>query len=185
MNGITRSYFGGWSGALLLALLTLPLSAQEVLDVSIGEMTHQAGTIFVGTVLSAEGGLDAHGDIVTWSTFRVDQPIKGARPGEMRTIKQLGGSTPEMTMELDHMRYFEQGDRVLVLFYPESALGFTSPIGLSQGVFDLHDDGMVSGLTPAAITGIDAGILARYDLANGVPEKYPMERLIALVSELR
>ena len=169
----------------LIALLALPLMAQTVTDIPLDRMVRESETIFVGTVLETRGGIDENGDIATWTTFRVEQQIRGTLPGGTRTVKQFGGTAEGMNSTVEHMRYFTEGERLLVMFYPESRLGYTSPIGLSQGVWPVLDGGLITGLRPENLEGVDPALLARYDLADGAPPSYPLNRFVELLGEMR
>ena len=169
----------------LILLLALPLMAQTVTDIPLDRMVGESETIFVGTVLETRGGLDENGDIATWTTFRVDQPVRGILPGGTRTVKQFGGTAEGMSSTVEHMRYFTEGERVLVMFYPESRLGYTSPIGLSQGVWPVLEGGLISGLRVENLEGGDPALLERYDLADGAPQSYPVNRFVEMLGEMR
>lgn len=129
---------------------------------TIPEMTSAAGTIIIGTVTQARGALDERGDPVTYTTFRVEQAIKGS-PGSTFTIKQYGGVTQTVSMLINHMRYFRQGERVLVMLYPPSRLGFSSPVGLDQGAWSV-EGGMVQRVSDESLGGMSA-TLKRYGLS--------------------
>ncbi len=141
--------------ALLLLALSTSRSDAQVEELSLAEMIGGAGTIFSGTVLSVEGVTDGLGNIVTRTTFRVERPIRGVMPG-MHTITQYGGVAPEGTMVLAHMRYFTEGERVFVLLYPTSELGYTSPLGMAQGAWGVDDDGFLLGVDPTILAGLEA-----------------------------
>ena len=168
---------------VLIALLTTPLLAESVTTVSIEQMVAEAGSIFVGTVIETRGDVDEHGDIATWTTFRIEQPIRGVLPGGTYTVKQFGGTAEGMSTEIEHMRYFRTGERLLVMFYPESRLGYTSPIGLHQGVWGVAE-GMLTGLSRENLEGVESTLLARYELADGAPQSYPIDRFVQMLAEL-
>lgn len=135
--------------------------------------------IFSGTVTEVRGGLDERGDIVTWTTFRVEIPVRGVMPGSV-TIKQFGGKTEKGMMYLEHMRYFVEGEQVLVMLYPASELGFTSPIGMGQGAWKVSDDGNVQGIGADLLKDLN-GLPARYDVKPGPTRQIPLGNLIALI----
>lgn len=145
-----------WIAPALLVLLALPISAQ-VRTLTMPEMVSAAGMIFVGTVVDVHGGIDSEGEIVTYTTFQVEQPVLGVS-GLTVTVKQLGGEANGLSTWIMHMRYFRRGEHVLVMFYPASQLGFTSPVGLGQAVWSVSADGSVQ--IPAA-TLQSTGALAR------------------------
>ncbi|MBC8144579.1 MAG: hypothetical protein H7X80_03270 [bacterium] len=166
---------------LVLASLTDSLSAQ-VRTINLSEMASSAGIAFVGTVAARHSGLDETGDIVTWTTFRVERPI-GYLPVSMVTVKQLGGTANGISNYLSHMRYFQPGERVLAMFYPTSELGFTSPIGLDQAVWNVTDDGRVAGIRDEALAGVESQ-LARHGLAMSASHDLPLNPFVSLIEEL-
>jgi hypothetical protein len=153
-----------WLAACILALTALPLAAQ-VRTLGMPERVNSAGTIFIGTASEVHGAYDEHGDIVTYTTFTIEQPIHGLA-GSTVTVKQLGGQAGGLATQLAHMRYFKQGERVLVMFYPVSDLGFTSPVGLEQGVWSVGPDNRVYGVRPGILRGLGTE-LARHGITAG------------------
>ena len=164
---------------LCSALVCLPgLHAQEM-HVGLQEMIQSSGMIFSGTVTEVKGGKDERGDIVTWTTFRVESPVRGVAPGSV-TIKQFGGTSSEGTMLLPHMRYFSHGERVLVMLYPASELGFTSPIGMGHGAWSVTDAGMITGITGEVLS--DLGLLAsQHGVAPDASGQVPLANMISLI----
>ena len=144
---------------LLILLLCSPQAvATSVLPVSLQRMTTTATMIFHGTVIENEVKLDqTSGRVATYTTFKVNEVIKGD-PGNTHTIKQIGGQLPGSNVrQLIHGVPQFSVNQEYVIFLPEaSSLGFSSPIGLSQGKFDirkLNGESMVSsGRAPAAVT---------------------------------
>ena len=151
-----------WLAVLALLVFTLPAAAQ-VRTLGLQEMVNSAGMIFSGRVTEVRGGRDAHGDIVTYTTFAVEQGVRGVS-GSWVTIKQYGGESDGLSTRLQHVRYFQQGEKVMVMLYPASELGFTSPIGLSQGVWQMTPAGMVLGVTSKSLSGIES-LLRKHQVA--------------------
>lgn len=171
----------GFLYLLCLLAASTALDAQvRVLDLR--EMTRSAGPIFIGTVTGVRGGTDEHGDIVTYTTFNIEEAIHGV-PANGLTIKQLGGETPALSMRLEHMRYFRKGERVLVMLYPTSGLGFTSPIGLSQGVWTIGGDGRVGGVSDDALHGLET-ILRGYGIRARETQSVDRAAFVAIINEL-
>ncbi len=134
--------------AIAAALLSLlppvvrPAVAMTTLPLDLPALTQQAGRIFVGRVERVESGRDANGLPVTWTTFAVEQTVKGPA-GAHVTLKQLGATLgPADTRVLPHpgLPRYRPGESVVLFVHPESALGLTSPVGLAQGCFRIRDD---------------------------------------------
>jgi len=143
---------------LILLLFSLQTGATSVLPVSLQRMSTTAETIFHGTALGNEVRLDpTSGRVATYTTFNVSEVIKGD-PGTTHTIKQIGGQLPGSNVrQLIHgVPQFAVGREYVVFLPKASSLGFASPIGLSQGKFDIRKlDGqaiVTNGRALAAMT---------------------------------
>jgi hypothetical protein len=93
------------------------------------QLVHAAGTIFSGTVMAISHPASHGAQIETVTiTFRVEQAIRGAVPGENLAVTQWMG------LWSSGQRY-RIGERVLVFLYPRSKLGLTSLVGGGFGRF--------------------------------------------------
>lgn len=125
---------------LILLFCSLQAAATSVLPVSLQRMASTAETIFHGTVINNEVRLDpASGRVATYTTFKVIEVIKG-NPGATHTIKQIGGQLPgsHVRQVIHGVPRFAAGEEYVVFLPKASSLGFASPIGLSQGKFDIR-----------------------------------------------
>ena len=139
-----------------LSLFAVPMLAtaqsdQEIAERVLGpqwkQLSRKAGIVFSGTVLSTRPhttGTDPMGTDSAKSdagavpslelSFRVDHPIAGVERGQVLTIHEwLGARTLQRAMR--------SGERFLIFLYPLSRLGFTSPVGGSQGQIPLDATG--------------------------------------------
>ncbi len=180
-EALRRTAVRGFLSMLFVAAATPALIAQ-VQVLNLRDMTRGAGSIFIGTVMQSQGGTDEHGDIVTYTTFKVEKAIHGALQQGI-TIKQLGGETPGLSMRLEHMRYFKTGERVLVMLYPVSSLGFTSPVGLNQGVWSVAADGSILGVSDEALGGLDP-ILRANGITAQQTQSIGQSKFIAIINTL-
>lgn len=123
------------------------LRATMVLPLDLEQMTDQAGRIFVGQCLGVSSELDEHQMPATYVRFYVLKGLKGITTGEEILIKQYGTSSaplkvregekaivPSFSMMVSPGGY-DEGGEYLLFIYPESSLGFTSPVGGGQGKF--------------------------------------------------
>ncbi len=109
------------------------------------QIVHAAGIIFSGRVTSvARGGEHAatpYGQPApsTAITFQVENAIRGASAGQTLTIHEWAG------LWARGERY-HVGERVLLLLYPPSRLGLTSPVDAGGGRFaiDSHEQIVMS-----------------------------------------
>lgn len=136
---------------LFLISLVFPLTLQgmTVLALNLEQMTRQADRIFVGHCLGLETSLDEHGYPATYVRFEVTEAVKGVDAGETLLIKQFGTDhltfrasggekvlVPLKSLALSPKSY-SAGSEYLLFLYPDSSLGFTSPVGGGQGRFDV------------------------------------------------
>lgn len=125
---------------MILLCCSLQAAATSVLPVSLQRMAQTAEMIFHGTAIGNEVRLDqASGRVATYTSFKVIEVIKG-NPGATHTIKQIGGQLPGSNVRLmiHGVPRFDVGEEYVIFLPKASSLGFASPIGLSQGKFDIR-----------------------------------------------
>lgn len=165
-----------------LAFLTAPLLMSQVHEVDLKEMITSSGIILSGVVTEVEGALDENEEIVTYTTFRVEVPIRGVTPGSIK-IKQLGGVTDRGTAVLAHMRYFTEGERVLVMLYPPSELGFTSPIGMGEGAWSVSDDNYLLGLSAESLSSLSP-LAKQHDVVPDSQGRVLLTNMVTLIQAI-
>ena len=130
-------------GALLLgAAIAVPAQAHGVRDFYLEEIIDGAAVAFQGTVTETHAARDPEsGRIVTFTTFIVQDALKGS-PGATHTIKQIGGELPAegIGYKVDVRTSFVVGQSYVVFLYGKSRLGFSSPVGSTQGSFAVAQD---------------------------------------------
>ncbi|HTZ83673.1 MAG TPA: hypothetical protein VMB66_10800 [Candidatus Acidoferrales bacterium] len=106
--------------------------------IALPEMIRSAGLIFAGTVIRIERrpGTSAHSVETVTITFRVENAIRGATPGEGLTISQWIG------LWSSGQRY-RLGEHVLLFLYPPSKLGLTSSVAGLLGRFQVDAWGRI------------------------------------------
>jgi len=102
------------------------------------QFVRAAGTIFSGTVTKIERRPATAGQSVETVavTFRIENALRGAMPGQDLTITQGIG------LWSSGQRYRE-GEKVLLFLYPVSKLGLTSCVGGTLGRFAVDRSGWV------------------------------------------
>lgn len=127
------------SFALAVAFL-MPVQAASVLPLYLDEMIDTSAVAFEGRVTGTRIMRDETTKlVVTYTTFEVRDVLKGA-VAATHEIKQLGGSLPGEGLEyrVPGIPSFHVGEDYVVFLAGVSSLGFSSPIGLSQGRFGIH-----------------------------------------------
>jgi hypothetical protein len=113
------------------------LIAERVLGPQWKQMARRAGVIFIGTLLAddhvpvaADQLLPSSATILPLPTihlnFHVERAIAGVETGQILTIHEWVGAPSAH-------RPMNAGQHVLLLLYPPSRLGFTSPVGGALG----------------------------------------------------
>ena len=136
-------------------------------------MVRDSAQIFSGTVLKIEHEKPAGGGVPTTRiTFRVDEPVRGVRRGEILTVSEWGG------LWQAGERYRE-GERVLLFLYPPSRLGLTSPVGGARGRFRVDRAGRVEINSRGRRVAIQPDGRARSATASAGPKLVDVRRLAA------
>lgn len=133
--------YGRYGWALLLLVLLAPLLATgQVLPtagLSLKKLNFSAGLVFSGTVLQIEHAITADAKpAYVRVKFRVEQAVSGCNAGDEVTIDEWA----ELWVRGDRYR---KGQRVLILLYPPSQTGFSSPVAGDVGTFIIGPDGLL------------------------------------------
>lgn len=124
---------------LLILVFAGRAMAVSVLPLTLNDLYSNARFIFYGKCISVQETVDsATGFPSTYTTFNVIQVIKG-NVATVTTIKQFGGSNPDTgeSVSIPDNPHFKVGKEYVVFLPTPSKLGYSSPVGLSQGVFNI------------------------------------------------
>lgn len=122
---------------LISLIITLPARAMSVLPLYLDEIVNDAAIAFQGKSIENHSELDPHtNSIVTYSTFEVQEVLKG-EVGATHTIKQIGGKLQGEISQIIGVPIFTVGENYILFLYGVSASGFSSPVGLGQGKFNI------------------------------------------------
>jgi hypothetical protein len=128
--------FFSWKSVAVLFLLCPAAVPQTPAALSLRQITARAGYIFAGTVTAVERiAARQPGEVETIRiTFRIDQGVRGVRTRQSLVIREWAGlwTTGER---------YRLGERVVLMLYPPSKLGLTSPVGGALGRFALDGKG--------------------------------------------
>jgi hypothetical protein len=114
--------------------------ATTVLPLSLDDIVATSAVAFEGTCIENRTAHDAATNlVVTYTSFAVHDVIKGT-PGSTYTIKQVGGELPDeaVAFKVRGVPSFAVGADYVVFLPPPSSAGFSSPVGLTQGRFSVH-----------------------------------------------
>jgi hypothetical protein len=111
------------------------LLAARVLGPQWKKMVHTAGMVFSGTVVGVEASPAKDQAVPAIQIkLRVDRAIAGVEAGQVLTIREWVGA---WSMH----RPLHPGEHMLLLLYPPSSLGFTSPVSGARGQIALDASG--------------------------------------------
>jgi hypothetical protein len=153
-----------------LALVIGSASASMVLPLGLDRLHGDAKVVFLGECLSNSVEMDQQsGRVVTYTTFQVLETYKG-NIGSSYTIKQIGGNLPgaNLNVRMPGVPQFEVGKRYVVFLPPVSRLGFSSPVGLSQGMFTVKTDAAGAQIVS---NGRDVGDLMENMAQSKIPSR--------------
>ncbi len=117
--------------------------AASVRPMLLDEIIDTAAIAFQGTCTGNRSERDAQTNfIVTYTTFEVRDVIKGNALAT-HVIKQIGGSLAGSgeTFQVKGVPKFAVGEEYVVFLAGVSSAGFSSPIGLGQGQFQVLQKG--------------------------------------------
>ncbi len=130
---------------LVLCLSSLLAHAQAA-GPSLHQMAAMAGYIFAGTVTAVEQVPATHSNEVETVrvTFRVEEGVRGVRSRQALTIREWAGLW-------NAGERYRVGEHVVLMLYPPSRAGLTSPVGGVMGRFALDQEGNLATQSAEAL----------------------------------
>ncbi|HST29589.1 MAG TPA: hypothetical protein VLK27_01975 [Chthoniobacterales bacterium] len=126
---------------ILTPIALIRVSATTVIPPTFEQLVQQAELIFQGTVTDSRSVWEGEGGqrhIETYVTFNIEDSVKG-QPGTSYTIRMLGGTVGDETMEVTDTPKFQVGDRE-ILFVEHNNDQFVPLVGISHGRFHVQKD---------------------------------------------
>jgi hypothetical protein len=125
----------------LIAIGFVRVSATIVVPPTFEQLVQQAELIFQGTVTDVRSvweGEGAQRHIDTYVRFQIDENVKGNATSSY-TIRVLGGTVGDETMEVTDSPKFKVGDRE-ILFVEHNNEQFVPLVGINHGHFHVQRD---------------------------------------------
>jgi hypothetical protein len=125
----------------LIATSFTCITASTVIAPTFEQLVQQAELIFQGTVTDVRSvweGEGAQRHIDTYVTFHIDEKVKGQATSSY-TIRMLGGTVGDETMEVTDAPKFKVGDRN-ILFVEHNNEQFVPLVGINHGHFRVQRD---------------------------------------------
>ncbi|MFL6542117.1 MAG: hypothetical protein ACJ8I9_03025 [Chthoniobacterales bacterium] len=153
--------------AVTAALALSTARATTVIPPTFDQLVQDAELIFQGTVTDVKSQYVGEGGqrhITTYVTVKVEDAVKGD-PGASYTLRMLGGTVGDETMEVSDAPKFKVGDRD-ILFVEHNGTQFIPLVGIMHGRFRVDHDSqtgadMVATNNGSAVTNVDT--LGRVD----------------------
>lgn len=124
-----------------LALAFFQMMATTVIPPTFEQLVKQAEVIFQGTVTNVHSVWEGEGGqrhIETYVAFKVEDNVKG-QAGDSYTIRMLGGTVGDKTMEITDAPKFKVGDRE-ILFVEHNFDQYVPLVGINHGRFHVQRD---------------------------------------------
>lgn len=125
------------TGLLVAVLLVGRARAMDVTPLPFERVVAEAVSIVHGTVTAVVSERDGSGLPATWVTLAVTECLRG-RAEPRITFKQFGLSQPltdGTLVRLPGVPHYRVGEEVVLFLRAASPRGFTSPVGLGQGLY--------------------------------------------------
>jgi hypothetical protein len=163
-------------GVMILVLAATAASASTVIGLSLEDQARLSQFVVVGEVVGQQGVMHESQGLETQVRLRVTDVLKGsARPGQTIVFHTRGGALDGELSEALGEAVFRPGQNVLV--FVESVNGRLYNLGLSMGVWELHEDGaggevftraIQDGLTVIGEAAVEPGPLTRDEMRSRV-----------------
>lgn len=124
-----------------IGIALVRVTATSVIAPTFEQLVQQAELIFQGTVTDVRSvweGEGAQRHIDTYVTFHIDEKVKG-NATSLYTIRMLGGTVGDETMEVTDAPKFKVGDRN-ILFVEHNNDQFVPLVGINHGHFRVQRD---------------------------------------------
>jgi hypothetical protein len=131
--------------AAIPLLLCASAMAQLPAAPTLRQISARAGYIFSGTVIQVQRLAPSQPNQVETMriTFRVEQGVRGVRSGQSLVIR-------EWAALWNAGERYRAGEHVVLMLYPPSKLGLTSPVGGAMGRFAVDSAGQLQLPPPQA-----------------------------------
>jgi hypothetical protein len=117
------------------------LPGTTVIPPTFDDLISRAQVIFQGVVTDVRSqwaGEGAQRSIVSYVTFKIEDAVKG-NPGGTYTIRMLGGTVGDQTVEVTDSPKFKVGNRD-ILFVENNGSQFVPLVGIMHGRFRIQHD---------------------------------------------
>ncbi|MDQ6654879.1 MAG: hypothetical protein M3Y80_03585 [Verrucomicrobiota bacterium] len=146
----------------VILLAVRGVQATTVIPPTFDQLVGQAQLIFQGSVTDVKSqwiGEGAQRHIVTYVTFQIEDSLKGDA-GSSYTIRMLGGTVGDQTMEVSDSPKFKVGDDD-ILFVENNGSQFIPLVGIMHGRFHVQKDAQTNADVVTSEHGEPLGDLSK------------------------
>jgi len=105
------------------------------------QIAEKSDYIVVARCTSSESKWDEQkAFIFTYTTFSIDEYIKGNGIGEEITLRIIGGQVGDQKLKTPHIPEFNEGEEVILFLAPKNKFGYHNLISMMNGVLRIHTD---------------------------------------------
>lgn len=146
---------------LVATLFSISASALSVLPLELDDIIDQSTVAFEGTCVANRSEIEPGSRlIVTYATFAVKAMLKGTVPASY-TVKQVGGAPISGGLLLPSATAYEVGQSYVLFMTGASKAGFSSPVGVGQGKFDIQEFDGTKRATNGRVLRVSPGDAAK------------------------
>jgi hypothetical protein len=178
----------GWQGVFVFIASLIVVSSSEASMVerfTLEKMVQKSSKIVIGRFLSTESRWnDKKTLILTYSTFAIDEDLKGQSNGVI-TVVTIGGTVDGITQAVAGMPQFKANQGAL-LFLEPSGKGAWQTLALSQGHFQIIRDPK-TGIQEAIhkMSGLQVYNPADHTMTTEeTPSRIPLNQLVERIRTL-
>lgn len=134
----------------LLALLVAGVANATIVEaLSLTDLVARSEHVAYVSCVGESAHRDASRRIVTDYTLQVEEPMHGsARPGDLLVMRALGGVEGDIGMHVEGEPHLTVGARYVVFLRTLSDGTTLRPVGMSQGVMPVQEEGGVQQVHP-------------------------------------
>jgi len=105
------------------------------------QIAEKSDYIVVARCTSSESKWDEQkAFIFTYTTFSIDEYIKGSGIGEEITLRIIGGQVGDQKLKTPHIPEFNEGEEVILFLDSENKFGYHNLKSIMNGVLRIHTD---------------------------------------------
>ena len=125
------------------------------LNISTPDLSRSSADIVVAKCVSSEARLDDKtGFIFTYTTFEIDESLKG-KYGDKLVLKFVGGTVGDQTVSSPFLPKFTPNEEVVLLLGPENSAGYPVLQSINKGVYRVQTTESGERIISTPVSGLE------------------------------